>query len=423
VVRIREGAPIFHQERQEHREDEIRHLYLSAFPVRAPEGHVNEILVMLQDITDLETLRKSEARYQLLFDRSADAIIMAHPETFEIVMANREARRLLGLGPEGTVSRNLLQLHPEEIRPVMRNHYRRLESGRTLENLEVEVLAEGEEVRTCNACGTRFDLDGQNLILVEFRDVTRLRELQAELARSDHLITLGTMNAGIAHEFKNRLAPLRAFAQLITLDRMPLDRVMNHAPLIIEEIDRLTGLVRDILDYARPQEPRREPQDLTTLAGTLCQETAWEFARDLDEHGVTLAIELDPEDGCPVLVDPVQLRRIFTNLFKNSLEALAERAGGPRKLTVAVIRRGRGIVLSVEDTGCGIREDHLTRIFDPFFTTKGSRGTGLGMCITRSLIEANGGEITVESCPGRGTRSEVSFPAAVRGSRRNRDAA
>jgi signal transduction histidine kinase len=123
-----------------------------------------------------------------------------------------------------------------------------------------------------------------------------------------------------------------------------------------------------------------------------------------------IEVEFCADPGLPVLwIDGSQVRRAFINLFKNALEAL-ENYIGERVLRIDVSRSGTDVVLAITDSGPGIAPDVLGRIFDPFYTTKGPRGTGLGMSITRSLIEANGGTIRVESLLSRGTRVEVRFP-------------
>jgi PAS domain S-box-containing protein len=412
---VREGMGILHQERWERREDGTRTLYVSAFPVRSPEGLVSSVLVMIQDITDLQTLRRSEARYQLLFERSADAMVMAMPGTLEIVMANRQAREFLGLDPGRVPHSSLIDLHPAMLRPDMKRRYDALAAGSPLENIEVGVVSK-QGTRMMNASGSVFDLDGTDVLLLEFRDVTRLRELQSELARADHLIALGTMNAGIAHEFKNRLAPLRMFAQLLATNRYEPERILSHAPLILREVDRLSTLVRDVLDYARPQIPHPDREHLARMLDDLTRECAKDYAPAIEGAGIQVEFCAAPE--LPVVwIDGGQVRRAFVNLFKNALEALENHAG-ERVLRVDVTQDGNDVLLAITDSGPGIAPDALGRIFDPFYTTKGPRGTGLGMSITRSLIEANGGVIRVDSLISHGTRVEVRFPGFAAGSAR-----
>jgi len=373
---------------------------------------VEEILVTIQDLTDLETLRRSEARYQLLFERSADAIVVAGTGDLRVIMANPRARSLLGLGNEAAASKSLLDLHPAAARDTMEAHYRDLSRGLVLNDVEMEVIAADGSMLTCNAYGTLFDLDGEDGILMEYRDVTQIRRLQGELARADHLITLGTMNAGIAHEFKNRLAPLRAFAQLLTLEGYDNRRLEAHTPMIIREVDRLTGLVRDVLDYARPHAPRIQTLDLVSLCRDMAEELCTEFENQMLAAGVICEKNLPEDEELPVTIDPEQVRRAVINIIKNGMESF-ENCPAPRPtVRLTVRRRGSGAELEFRDNGCGIEAGDLPRIFDPFFSTKGTRGTGLGMCIVKSLIEANGGTIEVSSRPGEGTTVLLGFPMA-----------
>jgi PAS domain S-box-containing protein len=409
VRQVAERNELVHQERRETRGDEVRHHYVSAYPVRTPEGTVREILVMMQDLTDLETLRRSEARYHLLFERSADAMVMADPRTLRILSANRQARLLLGADPSGARAPALVDLHPAGVRADMERRYVELAHGRPLENVEVEVLDAKGRVLTCNACGTLFDLRGTEVVLLEYRDVTQVRQLQRELARADHLIALGTMNAGIAHEFKNRLAPLRAFGQLVSRKEPSPELIARHGPLLVGEVDRLAGLVRDILDYARPPEPRSETADLVALVRAMGQEFSREFSPMFQERGIRFHVAAGSLEPLPVLVDADQLRNVLFNLVQNGADALA---GPDGSLEVSVVRSGDRALVLVRDSGHGIDEANLHRIFEPFFSTKGTRGTGLGMCIVKSLVEANRGRIDLASAPGQGTTVTLSFPIA-----------
>jgi signal transduction histidine kinase len=236
-----------------------------------------------------------------------------------------------------------------------------------------------------------------------------LRQLQEELSQAEHLIALGTMSAGIAHEFKNRLAPLRAFAQIISKQVPELERIERHAPIMIREIDRLASLVRDILDYARPQEPLLTRHDLRYVVKGCADRFCVEFKEAASVRGLECELELG-EDPIPIRGDESQLDRALFNVFKNGLDAVQD-CEEPR-LTCTVRREGDEGVVQVEDNGCGIAEQDLRYVFNPFFTTKGSRGTGLGMSITRSLLEANDGRIELRSREGGGTTVVFRFPLA-----------
>jgi signal transduction histidine kinase len=243
------------------------------------------------------------------------------------------------------------------------------------------------------------------LTLQDLSDLTVLRRMERDLAEADRLASLGTMSAGIAHEFKNRLAPLRGMVQLLSQGGVEPSRVTRYAPLMIEELDRLAGLVRDVLDAARPQAARRRQHDLVELVRQLTSDFERECGAEIADRDLLVTFTFEGTGPAPVLVDGDQLRAVFQNVMKNALEA----SGRGGRITVGcALGEGRART-SVRDTGCGMEASVLARIHEPFFTTKGVRGTGLGMCIVKSLVEANGGELTVRSQPGRGTEVELSF--------------
>ena len=422
VKNVLSKGEVFHHERTHLADDENRSYYISAFPLRSPDASIDEVLVTVQDLTDLETLKKSRERYETLFQRSADAIFMVDPRDFSIIMANREAQRLTGLNEDQLRHMNLLEIHPESGQHHMREYLEQLVAGDTMDGIETEVAVAGHEAMTCNTAGLVFDLDGSPALMVEYRDVTQLRRLQSELIQADHLIALGTMNAGIAHEFKNRLAPLRAFAQMLTIPGRDPKRLMDYGPVIVREVDRLSALVGDVLEYARPQEPRRGHTDLSVIAGELVQELMQESQEIISEAGIECRVET--LDSVPVLLDPDQFRRVMINLFKNALEACA--SCGPETQSVVEVKvdiQGPMGRVVISDNGCGIQQDQLNRIFEPFFTTKGPKGTGLGMCIVKSLVEANDGSLAIQSQVKQGTKIELRFPLAETLQRTEREAA
>ncbi|NNF07065.1 MAG: PAS domain-containing protein [Candidatus Eisenbacteria bacterium] len=410
VKQVVETGKVVHQERTRQLAGEKRYFYVSAFPIRSPEGNVDEILTTVQDLTDLETLRKSEARYQTLFERSTDAILIADTQSLQILMANPQAQALMNLSESSLVETSLLDIHPEDARESMAGHYRNLAYGGKLNDLEMEVLGSDGTQLTCNASGTLFDLDEKRVIFVEYRDVTQIRKLQGELARADHLITLGTMNAGIAHEFKNRLAPLRAFAQLVTQDSTTLKRVQKFGPMIIREVDRLGALVRDVLDYARPQSPDPGLVAVNPLLAGLVEELGEEFLTTSGNSDVQIKTQFDIPDDLCVFLDAEQIRRAFINIFKNSFEALEKSEGSDPELLISCSEQNEQLVIAFHDNGTGIKDTDQSRVFDPFFTTKGTKGTGLGMCIVKSLVETNDGQIQIDSEWGKGTEVEMQFP-------------
>lgn len=249
-----------------------------------------------------------------------------------------------------------------------------------------------------------------------YRDLVRplrmqLIESEALLAKREKLAALGTLAAGVAHEIRNPLTAIKA--RLFTLRRAaPSADAQEDTRAIAGEIDRLEAIVREVLGYARPAEPRLAEVE---LAGWLRELVAFE---EPVWRARGVAIVVDAPQPVRAHADAGQLRQIVLNLWRNAAEAFDGRAG---QITLAVSAtrgslRGEGAavaLLSVSDNGPGIPLAQQSRLFDPFFTTKAA-GTGLGLSIVARLVEAHGGGISFQSVPGAGTTFEVLLPTKPR---------
>jgi two-component system sensor histidine kinase HydH len=173
------------------------------------------------------------------------------------------------------------------------------------------------------------------------------------------------------------------------------------ADIMIQEVDRLNRVITELLEFSRPMELKRKGTDLAGLARHVLR-TVEGQAR---EKGITVKEDLSP--GFPeAFIDPDRMTQVFLNLFLNALAAM-DRGG---VLSVNVTRHDEGSLrVSVTDTGAGIRKGDIGRVFDPYYTTKPS-GTGLGLAIVHRIVEAHGGEIRLESEPGKGTTFTILLP-------------
>ncbi len=225
-------------------------------------------------------------------------------------------------------------------------------------------------------------------------DLTEVTSLEAQMRTREQLASLGEMSAGIAHEFKNSLATISGYAQMLRADNDPTV-VRQFAGKIVDETANLTRIVTDFLAFARPQE-------LTSQAVNLHQ--------TLEECGREAGLELDLDAlpyGVSIFGDATALRQAFSNLLRNSAEAA--RDGVPARVTVSGEEDARGVRLLLRDNGRGISPEALPHIFVPFFTTK-SEGTGLGLALVLRIVTQHGGAITVAS-DGQGATFTLSFPA------------
>lgn len=228
-------------------------------------------------------------------------------------------------------------------------------------------------------------------------------QFEQRISESEHLATIGQLAASLAHEIKNPLAGISGAIQVLGAE---MEDGHAHKEIIAEalrQIDRLDAAVRDLLLYARPQQPALQREDLGQILAhaliLLRQEPAFRGLRVRCE-GITMPHW--------VHVDGAQVKQVIVNLMINAAHACEE--GGEIECRIESV--SDSVRLVVEDTGCGIRPDVLTRVFEPFFTTK-ARGTGLGLAICRRIVEVHNGRIEIQSVPGRGTRVIVELPRAA----------
>ncbi len=235
-------------------------------------------------------------------------------------------------------------------------------------------------------------------------------ELERRLRHSDKLATIGTLASGLAHEIGTPLGVIRGRAEHL-LRSNPDPRKLNQGlEIIINQIDRITRIVRMLLDFGR----RREPIRLTTDVRAIVQRTLHLLETEAERRNIRLVSNLG---AAPLLADcdADQLQQVFVNLGMNALDAMAEN-GGILRVTAEhrLTEIGEQVRLCFEDDGPGVEEHLRERVFDPFFTTKEpGKGTGMGLAVSQSIVRDHDGEITLE--PGnRGARFVVALAASHR---------
>jgi len=236
------------------------------------------------------------------------------------------------------------------------------------------------------------------------RDEER-RRLESKLHHAERLASLGEMVASVSHEIKNPLGIVRSTAEILNKrlkEQAPSSRHLSE--IIITETKRLDDIVREFLDFARPQVP-----DFAKASVNDPLLKVVEFLKqELTAKQITSELDLDP-DIEPIDIDQNLLYRAFLNLFINAVQAMPE--GGLLVVASSQVSEDRKkyIVVRISDTGTGIDNDKLDLIFTPFYTNK-NRGTGLGLAIVKNIIEEHNGSIEVESEPGEGATFIIKFP-------------
>jgi PAS domain S-box-containing protein len=360
-----------------------------------------------------EALRASEAKFRAAFEFASLGILIADPAG-RIVETNRAMRRMLGYGDDEARGLTLRDVHePDDDL-----------SGRLLAEMAAGIREsvqmprrfrhkDGTPIETIlRATALRDDAGALRFALAVVEDVSEKKRLEARLVFADRMASVGTLAAGVAHEINNPLAFILGNVEF-ALGGVPpgadpeLRRALRDA---LDGAVRVREIVRDLRTFSRPEDDRRVVLD---PRGVL--QSALGLAANEIRHRARL--EVDPGDVPPVLASEHRLAQVFVNLLINAAQAIPEGRAEENVVRASTMRApdGRALV-EISDTGAGIPPDVLPRIFDPFFTTKPvGIGTGLGLSICHGIVTQLGGEIAVESVPGRGTTFRIHLPPAPAG--------
>jgi signal transduction histidine kinase len=225
--------------------------------------------------------------------------------------------------------------------------------------------------------------------------VESLRASQAELLKAERLAVTGKLAASVAHEIRNPLTSLRMTMELLQQRAAHTDAPTQEAyRIVLNEIDRLSLAVEELLTFARPRPPRRVPSDLNKLV----TETLHLLERQLAHAKVQAVPELDPGMPPALAFDPHKVRQLLVNLILNAQQAIIR--DGSLSVRTRWDAGSRQAVLSVEDNGPGLAPEVRAKLFDPFVSTKPDGG-GLGLAIAKQVAEEHGGSISCESVPGK----------------------
>ncbi|WP_428563221.1 MAG: sensor histidine kinase [Solidesulfovibrio sp. DCME] len=238
--------------------------------------------------------------------------------------------------------------------------------------------------------------------------IAEREQLERELQQQEKLAGMGRMVAGIAHEIRNPLGIIRSTAELLLKRNKDTDGVNARLlGAIFDESKRLSKVVGDFLDYARPKAPRQDEVDLSLV----CDQALTFLEQKCEDQGVAITRGYGP--GLAVRGDKDLLYRAVYNIVSNALDALAEdkAKARPPAIAVAATAGPEAVVLTVTDTGPGFCPENKDRLLDPFFTTKDA-GTGLGLAIVRNILESHGATLALENVPEGGARVVMTFQPA-----------
>lgn len=337
------------------------------------------------------TLEYNQLRNEIFSDLKIGVFTLNEKE--EITFMNQAACELLGIQQTSGLPDN------ETLRDIIA---RTLYRGTRFNQYEARINT-GDEERyfSFNTSPLYHGSDKVCGAVCVFQDITEKKLLEKEVSQIEKFSLVAELAAGTAHEIRNPMTTLRGFLQFLGQEFEPGSKGSEYCSLMIEEIDRANGIIKEFLLLTQPTAPRLQEIDIHLLLEDIFLLIE---SKSLLQN-VCLQKDYDSDLSC-VLADPSQLKQVFLNLATNAIQAMPE--GGT--LTISTAAAGDMSVINFTDTGVGIKEQDLKRIFDPFFTTKES-GTGLGLAVSYRIIKAHGGTINVKSVPGRGSTFSVYLPA------------
>jgi PAS domain S-box-containing protein len=363
-----------------------------------------------EDLTELEQLRREAARAREHLGKvlhSVEDVILTLDPDARIRAGNRAVRRALGYPPDELAGKSFLDLcadersqkRVEELRPQVRSTgfaetelRLRHQRGRVLvAKVSALLLADDEERPTG--------------VLVRIHDLTERRRGEAERSRlrerllqTERLSALGEMAARIAHEVRNPLVSIGAAAQVVA-EELPKDSpVAPEVQAIVRETRRLDGIITEFLRFARPPRVEKRTVDL----GRVLNESVEVARAKSDKHELRVTIA----PNSVARVDPDAIKQVLINLIFNAIEASPP---GVIECEARPLDDGEWLELSVADHGPGIKPADRARVFDPFFSTK-TRGTGLGLAVSKQIVDEHHGRIRLLNRRGGGSRVVIQLP-------------
>jgi signal transduction histidine kinase len=271
---------------------------------------------------------------------------------------------------------------------------------------EADAVAKGAFQRITPFGGQQNEI--HRLVSAINHMVTELEMRQEQLIQSRKIASIGTLTSGIAHEINNPINNISLILESLLEDGAEMDeaerqRLYQEA---MDQADRTSEIVKNLLEFSRASHPRKEEVDLAELV----DKTVRLLHNEMDLHNIKFSKEITT-DSCLVRLDKGGLQQVLLNLFMNSIQAMER--GGELKAVIAEAESSAEIRIDVIDNGPGIPPEYLNQIFDPFFTTKKEGvGTGLGLSVSYNIIKKNGGRMEVQSKPGQGTCFSLFLPRA-----------
>jgi two-component system sensor histidine kinase AtoS len=359
----------------------------------------------------VQKIEESEKRYRLLFESAGDSIFILDTEEAQagrIVAANQAAARMHGYTVEELLQMNITDLDTPEFAAAAPARIKRVLNGEWINVDAMHRKKDGTLFPVEISAGV-FEFGNHKYILAIDRDITDRKHMEQTLQRADQIKCAGELATGLAHEIKNPLAGIKVSIEVLS------QSLEQHLPAedkdilikVIDEIKRIEMLIKGLLSFAKPPQPNFVETDVNAVLESVASMVLrQESHAPGSSRPITIKKDLDsrlPE----ITADPMQLKQVFMNLLMNAVDAMQD--GGTVGIRTRYDASSHLVHIEISDTGRGIDVSVMDKLFQPFFTTK-AKGTGLGLPISKRLIEEHGGKISIEQNPQGGATFKIVLP-------------
>ena len=326
--------------------------------------------------------------------------LVATDDRQRVTSLNHVAGTTLGLSAEAVMGENAADVLPEDLWQMLND----LDMEKGVVEKEIDcAVGEAEMIPLEISATSLSDENGTFLgYVLLFKDLSEVRSLRKEIARSQRLASVGRLAAGVSHEIRNPLSSIKGFATYFKERYHDVPENQQISNLMIQEVDRLNRVVGQLHEFSRPIKISRKSIPVEAFL----KNSLKLIERQASEAKIDIKTRFDSEIET-AFFDSDRINQVLLNLYLNSIESMGNE--GTMTVTLEKNMKKDGIEIRVSDTGTGISENDLAHIFDPYFTTKAS-GTGLGLAIVHNIVEAHGGEIKVKSRLGQGTTAIILLP-------------
>jgi PAS domain S-box-containing protein len=374
---------------------------------------LKEYTIDLEKKIDFATKElRRQTNFQIKLIRSSNDGIVATGRDLNIIIYNPGAERIFGYSQSEVIYKmSVRELFPAELASKFRDTIAGNNDIRDFPWIETTITSKDGQTIPVRFSGTVLQEKDEEMGTVAFfQDLREIKRLERELVQSERLAAIGQTMAGLAHGIKNILHGLKGGSYLVDIgiNKNDTDKLKKGWEMIKRNVARTSNLVMDLLSYSKEREPEYEACKPNEIANEVC-----ELLQDKAlENKVEIIAELDDTIG-EVSMDPDTIHESLLNLMSNAVDACLFDENTDKSWQVGlktIKEEGNIIKFEVSDNGAGMDEEVLRRLFTSFFSTKGHRGTGLGLMVTRKLIQEHDGTIEVNSSLGKGTVFTIKLP-------------